>query len=96
MSLPSRAFSSSNRYRSGSNLQTNIAQGGGDKKAGFPYQVGRTQWTNIALGTDKSFAWASRRRCCTLANMAEITGRPASISRPVGSTYTPNTYFRVR
>ena len=95
MSLPARAFSSSNRYQTGSNLQTNIAQGGGDKKAGFVYQVGRTQWTNIALGTNNSFAWPNRIRCCTAANLSTLAFT-SSISRPIGSTYTPNTYFKVR
>ena len=28
---------------------TNQNQGGGDKKAGLPYQVGRSSWTSIAF-----------------------------------------------
>jgi hypothetical protein len=28
---------------------TNQPQGGGNKKAGFPYQIGRTSWTPIFL-----------------------------------------------
>lgn len=28
---------------------TNQAQGGGNKKAGLPYQVGRDSWTSIAM-----------------------------------------------
>jgi len=34
-------FSSSSRNLMGSNVQTVQNQGGGQKKAGFPYQVGR-------------------------------------------------------
>lgn len=83
--MSTRAFQASNGYRSGSNAITTLSQGGGDKKAGLVYQVGRTQWTNIALGTDGSFAWPSRRRCCTVGNMATLAFT-ASISRPIGST----------
>lgn len=28
----------------------NQNQGGGEKKAGFPYQVGRSSWANIFIG----------------------------------------------
>jgi len=39
-------WSRSNRYRTGSNAITDQAQGGGNKKAGFPYQVGREHFTS--------------------------------------------------
>jgi hypothetical protein len=42
-------WSRSNRYRTGSNAITDQAQGGGNKKAGFPYQVGRDSWASIAI-----------------------------------------------
>lgn len=29
----------------------NKNQGGGNKKAGFPYIIGRTHWTNVYFGT---------------------------------------------
>lgn len=95
MSLPARAFQASNHYRMGSNINTTIHQGGGDKKAGLVYQVGRTQWTNIALGTNNSFAWPSRARCCTASDMARMTFT-ANISRPIGSTLQPVPYWRIR
>jgi len=34
---------------------TNKNQGGGSKKAGFPYLVGRDSWTSIALRGTKQF-----------------------------------------
>jgi len=34
---------------------TNQNQGGGSKKAGFPYLVGRDSWTSIALHKTKQF-----------------------------------------
>lgn len=40
----SNAFSSSNRNQMGSNYLTDVNQGGGDKKAGFPYIIGRDSW----------------------------------------------------
>ena len=40
------AWSNSNKTRMLSNVNTTIKQGGGDKKAGFPYQVGRESWTS--------------------------------------------------
>ena len=59
----------------------NRNQGGGDKKAGFPYQVGRISWTAIALGTD-----SLQRRCCSLRQL-QITANPnVRQSRPTGST----------
>jgi hypothetical protein len=60
---------------------TNQPQGGGDKKAGLPYQVGRSAWTSIALDN------ISLRRL-------QFTANPnVRMSRPIG-TAVPNTYFR--
>lgn len=42
-------FSSSSRYQMGSNATTDQNQGGGSKKAGFPYQIGRESWSSIYL-----------------------------------------------
>jgi len=33
----------------GSTAITDQAQGGGSKKAGFPYMIGRTSWSSIAI-----------------------------------------------
>ena len=92
MSLPARAFQASNHYQMGSNVYTTIQQGGGDKKAGLVYQVGRTQWTNIALGTNQCFFWPSRKRCCTASQLAALQTK-SSISRPIGSTLQPVPYW---
>jgi hypothetical protein len=42
-------WSRSNRAAMGSNVNTDQNQGGGNKKAGFPYQVGRESWSSIAI-----------------------------------------------
>ena len=61
----------------------NRNQGGGDKKAGFPYQVGRTSWTSIALGCS-----SYQTRCCSLRQL-QITANPrVRVSRPVGGLVT--------
>ena len=69
----------------------NQNQGGGDKKAGFPYQVGRDTWTSIFFNTTDPV----NGHCCTLPKMQINLFPNVNQSRPIGSTYTPNTYFRV-
>lgn len=88
-----RAFTQTNRgVGIHSTATTNQFQGGGDKKAGFPYQVGRSMWTEIALDTCVP---AQNRLCCNLS-MWNTTKLPlANISRPVGSNVRPNPYWRV-
>ena len=53
----------------------NRSQGGGNKKAGLPFQVGRTSWENIYMRSDKQ----------SLARL-QITKNPnVRASRPMGS-----------
>ena len=58
----------------------NQNQGGGSKKAGFPYQVGRTHWTPIFLQTNNYSA-----RCCSLRNLQFTANPNVRQSRPTGS-----------
>jgi hypothetical protein len=92
MSL-SRAFSQTNPgVGIHSTALTNQFQGGGDKKAGFPYQVGRIQWTEIALKTCDP---TSSQVCCNLV-LWNTTKLPiANISRPIGSNLRPNPYWKI-
>jgi len=90
-SLSSRAFKSTNHHRMSSNLHTTQNQGGGDKKAGFPYQVGRISWTYIALDACDP----AHDHCYLLGCYNTNRGPLANITRPIGSTYTPNTYFHI-
>jgi hypothetical protein len=80
-------FSSSSRYQMGSNAITDQNQGGGDKKAGFPYIIGRTQWSNIAFYESGNLG--------NLRFMMKTVNPNVNISRPIGSTYVPNTYFNI-
>ena len=84
-------FRSSSRAQMGSSVYTTQNQGGGSKKAGFPYQIGRETWSSIFFNSTDPV----NGHCCTLTKMQINLFPNASQSRPIGSTYTPNTYFRV-
>jgi hypothetical protein len=59
----------------------NQNQGGGNKKAGFAYQVGRGSWTSMFLGaTDPVYG-----NCCTLTKINTTFRMVRNISRPIGS-----------
>ena len=58
----------------------NQNQGGGNKKAGFPYQVGRISWSNIYLQTDNYCT-----RCCTLKSLKFTANPNVHLSRPTGT-----------
>ena len=58
----------------------NQNQGGGSKKAGFPYQIGRSYRTSIAFdSTDPAHG-----HCTTLKCMQTLLFPLAHISRPIG------------
>ena len=84
MSPHSRAFRGSNKAQMGSNISTVQSQGGGSKKAGFPYMIGRTNHTKIAFDSQPG-----------LNNLTFMRKNAfnANLSRPIGSNYSPNTYF---
>jgi hypothetical protein len=62
-------------------------QGGGSKKAGFAYQVGRTMWTTIAMGTDAPPSTANLK-CCSLASLKLPLVSKTRWGRPIGSIVT--------
>ena len=59
---------------------SNRSQGGGNKKAGFPYQVGRTMWSDVHLQSNA----LTNGRCCKLKNMQTLLFPLANQSRPIG------------
>jgi len=91
-SIPARAFSGSNRSQMGSNVFTTQAQGGGNKKAGFAHQVGRDSWSSIFISGGNPVYMS---KCASLTCLQFTSNPNVSASRPIGSTYYPNTYFRV-
>ncbi len=58
----------------------NQNQGGGNKKAGFPYQIGRESWSSIFI---RGTAPVSGR-CCNLNKINTTLVFTRNISRPVG------------
>jgi hypothetical protein len=93
MPVPSSAFRGSNRAQMMSNTNTTQQQGGGNKKAGFAYQVGRDSWTSIYM--NGSAPVVSKRGCASLKCLQFTVNPNVHISRPIGSTYRPNTYFHI-
>jgi hypothetical protein len=74
-------------------------QGGGDKKAGFPYQVGRQTWTNVYFGNSNlstaNAAALGKRRCCTRTDMTKLPYTwKVSPSRPIGRVAN-NDYWHI-
>lgn len=82
--LPNRAMSTSamrNSLGDYSSSSTNSNQGGGDKKAGFPYQIGRGWRTNIAFGNTDPV----NKHCCGLKSYQTMLWTSyAKPSRPIG------------
>ena len=82
-------FSSSHHHKIASNAVTDQNQGGGEKKAGFPYIIGRTQHTNIAF--NHTGPW-------NLTFLMKINSKKTNISRPISSFGTAgvNTAFKTK
>jgi len=66
---------------------SNQAQGGGSKKAGFPYQVGRDSWTSIAIDTCNP---GNGGACCNLKKYMTYPFPLARFSRPIGTMNSAN------
>ena len=63
------------------NLLLNQDQGGGNKKAGFPYLVGRDTQTSIAFNNTNVYTG----KCCTLNSYKTLLfTTPVSQSRGIG------------
>ena len=74
-------WSRSNRNQMGSNALTTQNQGGGDKKAGFPYIVGRGWRTSIAFGDN-----VANGKCTQLKTFMTLCfTSPVHQSRPTGT-----------
>lgn len=84
-----RLFSTSNRSRMSSTYVTTSNQGGGSKKAGFPYQVGRDTWVSHYLNTTNPISG----QCCKLSSWNTTVFPLSRLSRNVGSTANFNGYF---
>ena len=76
------AWSNSNKARMMSNVVTGQNQGGGEKKAGFPYQIGRGHWVSVFFDTcDPELGLASR--CCSLSKLNKTLVFTKNTVRPI-------------
>jgi len=61
-------------------LTNNRNQGGGSKKAGLPYQIGRESYTSVIMGTTNVLTG----KCCTLNSFMTMPFTTANQSKPIG------------
>jgi hypothetical protein len=84
-------LSNSSKRARYANTISNQNQGGGSKKAGFPYIVGRTQWSSIFINnTDPVHG-----NCCTLKSYQNVRFPLASMSHNIGRQAN-GSYWRVK
>ena len=67
------------------NVIVNSNQGGGNKKAGLPHQIGRETWSSIFLhATDPVHG-----HCCTQKDQMFMRFTPSNyVARPIGGSVT--------
>lgn len=66
---------------------TNQNQGGGSKKAGFPYLVGRDSWTSIALRGTKQYLDEAKGGLQFTLNPNVRQSRPVGMTPSAGRSY---------
>jgi hypothetical protein len=66
---------------------TNKNQGGGAKKAGLPYLVGRDSWTSIAFHGTKQFLSESGKGLQFTMNPSVRQSRPVGMTPSAGRSY---------
>ena len=72
---------SSSRYTVGSNAVTDQNQGGGSRKAGFPYIIGRDHWSSRFIrGCEPVYG-----HCCTLNKLRIPLVLTKNTVRPIGT-----------
>lgn len=75
------AWSNSNKAQMMSNVKVVRNQGGGEKKAGFPYQIGREHWTSIFIKSSDPIGG----RCCNQSKIATTMVFTRNTVRPIGN-----------
>ena len=75
-------LNSSSRSRNAGSL-VNQSQGGGNKKAGFPYQIGRESYTSVIMNSTNPVYGS----CCTLKSYMTMPFTTTRFQpRPVGAS----------
>jgi len=74
------------------NVIVNANQGGGNKKAGLPYQIGRETWSSIFLHSTDPV----NGHCCTIKDQMTMRFTPSNyVARPIGGSVTvAQSYYR--
>jgi hypothetical protein len=75
------AWSNSNKTQMLSNVSTVKNQGGGAKKAGLPYQIGRESWTSRFFHSTDPI----NGRCCNLKKIGTTMVFTKNTIRPIGN-----------
>ena len=70
-----------------SSSRTNINSGGGNKKAGFPYQIGRSSWVSQDIN---SCNITSSAKCCGLKQLNTNPAWMPCVSRGIGRNFNPS------
>jgi len=78
-------YNASKKARNATSI-VNQNQGGGEKKAGFPYQVGRSSATTVAF----NMTTPVYGKCCKLSAFNTTIFPLAKFSRPIGTSYSAN------
>ena len=63
-----------------SNVNTTRNQGGGEKKAGFPYQIGRESWTSRFIRSVEPI----NGNCCNQTQISKTMNFTTNTIRPIG------------
>ena len=74
------AWSNSNKTRMMSNVSTVKNQGGGDKKAGFPYIIGRSSWSSLFIHAVEPI----HGKCCKRSDVFAMKYTVINTPRPTG------------
>ena len=75
------AWSNSNKARMGSSAIVDQNQGGGSKKAGLAYQVGRDHWVSQFIGSVAPVTG----RCCNRGKLSQTLVFTRNTVRPINS-----------
>jgi hypothetical protein len=74
---------------------TNQNQGGGSKKAGLPFSVGRDSWFRSFQTTSGSRNTLADYGTPVVFGLRHTRNPNVNISRPIGSVMTPNSYWNM-
>ena len=93
--LTKKQMTSANGLRIGSNAGTNFYVGGGDKKAGLQPTTNKGYMFGIAMRVHPTRNTQANYGSPNVIMGLKHTRVPHKALKNIGSTYTPNTYFKL-